>query len=397
MVLLADLVDEVTSGDWGDAAHADNREECIVLRGTDFQRLTRTDISEAPHRFLKQASVLKRQLVPGDLLVETSGGSEAQPTGRLVRIGNGLTNVPMPVTFSNFVKRLRLNPNVDSQYFSLAWESLYRQGRTRPYEKRTTGIRNFRLDDFLASETISLPPLEEQRHIARILSTIQRVSQRIDRVRAAASHTRDAMVESLLGELTPSVRIGEIGVVKGGKRLPKGHAFASDTTPYPYIRIVDFEDGSVRTTDLRYLVPEDRERIVRYVITRYDVYISIAGTIGLAGVIPDQLDGANLTENAARIVITDRNHINERFLAWYLRSPMGQEQIRVRTTKTSQPKLALMRIADISIPIPPLAQQIEIASALDLISRKLHVERESKRALLRVFDAALATLMGTAA
>ena len=98
-------------------------------------------------------------------------------------------------------------------------------------------------------------------------------------------------------------RLGDIVNVKGGKRLPKGASFASAVTQHPYLRIVDFANGQVRIGDLRYLSDEVHEAIKQYTINKNDVYLSIAGTIGSAGVIPDELDGANLTENAAKLVL----------------------------------------------------------------------------------------------
>jgi len=258
----------------------------------------------------------------------------------------------------------------------------------------TVGVNHPRTSwSSLGELEVYAPLLEEQRRIARILSTIDQAKQSRQRVLVAARQTCDAMLKSLFAEMTPAATIGDIGVVKGGKRLPKGHAFASAETPYPYIRVVDLADGSVRTTDLRYLEPEDQARISRYVITQDDVYISIAGTIGLVGVIPAALDGANLTENAARIVIKDRTKIGNHFLAWYLRSPMGQAEIRVRTTKTSQPKLALMRIKDIPIPFPPLEEQQRTVQILSTIHGFCEAVRREVEALDKVFHATMKSLL----
>ena len=97
--------------------------------------------------------------------------------------------------------------------------------------------------------------------------------------------------------------IKELADVKGGKRLPLGGKFADKKTPHPYIRVLDFKDNTVDSKNLKYISEEIQRKINRYTISHNDLYISIAGTIGLAGLIPRALDGANLTENALNYAI----------------------------------------------------------------------------------------------
>ena len=98
--------------------------------------------------------------------------------------------------------------------------------------------------------------------------------------------------------------MGEVCDIKGGKRLPKGYKLQSDITNHPYITVSDFnDDGSIDENGLRYISDEVFQQISRYTISSCDVYVSIAGTIGKTGIIPTCLDGANLTENACKLVI----------------------------------------------------------------------------------------------
>ena len=160
------------------------------------------------------------------------------------------------------------------------------------------------------------------------------------------------------------VKLGELVQVKGGKRLPKGAGYSESTTEYPYIRVTDFENNSVRTSGLVYIEKDIQEKIARYTISSDDVYISIAGTIGIVGVIPSELDGANLTENAAKLIINDSQQLDKNYLVRFL-SSAGQNQIQERKKTTSQPKLALFRIEEVEIPLPPLEVQKRIAAILD--------------------------------
>ena len=91
--------------------------------------------------------------------------------------------------------------------------------------------------------------------------------------------------------------IGSIAKVKGGKRLPPNMGVQDEETVHPYLRVVDFGHDGVDRSNLKFISNETFEHVKRYTITSDDVYVSIAGTIGRVGIVPEDLSGANLTEN----------------------------------------------------------------------------------------------------
>jgi type I restriction enzyme S subunit len=263
---------------------------------------------------------------------------------------------------------------------------------------------------------IPLPPLPEQQRIAYVLSTVQNAQEKTENFinslkelkKSAMKHLftygavsfedidKVELKETEIGMMPKSwgvVELGKLVEIKGGKRLPKGHNFSDKPTNFPYIRIVDFKNNSIKLDDLRYLTQEDKEKIRKYIITKDDIYISIAGTIGLIGTIPETLDGANLTENACRLIIQDKKILDKNYLVFFLSSNVGQKEIQVRYTKTSQPKLALMRIKQIPAMLPPLPIQQNIASILSAIDSKIQAEEQKKEALKETFNSLLRDLM----
>lgn len=165
------------------------------------------------------------------------------------------------------------------------------------------------------------------------------------------------------------VKLGGIAEVKGGKRLPKGKSLLDEKTEYPYIRVADFDNGSINLEKVKYIDEETNESIKNYYINKEDVYISIAGTIGKVGIIPDVLDGANLTENAAKI--TNLNGVSNKYLYLVMQSEQIQYYIKESTVSTSQPKLALFRIKELPIPFPPLAEQERIVNRIESLFNKV--------------------------
>ena len=152
-------------------------------------------------------------------------------------------------------------------------------------------------------------------------------------------------------------RLRNIASVLGGKRIPAGRRLTTENTGYIYIRVSDMKDGWVSTENLQY-VPEDIfPSISKYTINAEDIFITVAGTIGRVGKIPPEIDGANLTENADRLVFSI---LNQDWLILELQSSLVQLQIIEATTKVGQPKLAIARIENLLIALPPLTEQLHI-------------------------------------
>ena len=159
-------------------------------------------------------------------------------------------------------------------------------------------------------------------------------------------------------------RLGKVTSVLGGKRIPAGRKLSSENTGHIYIRVSDMKDGYVSTDNLLYVPNDIFPLIARYIIRKEEVFITVAGTIGRVGIIPPELDGANLTENADRLVF---DFINREWLVKCLQSSWIQKQIVDATTKVGQPKLAIARIENLIIPLPPLSEQQRIVSKIEEI------------------------------
>ena len=180
------------------------------------------------------------------------------------------------------------------------------------------------------------------------------------------------------------ITIGTIASVKGGKRVPKGKQLVEYKTEHPYIRVIDFDNHSIATEQVKYVDEETFKLICNYTISIQDIYISIAGTIGKVGIIPEELDGSNLTENAAKI--TNIMCVKREYLLWLLESEIAQSQMRDSTISTTQPKLALFRIENIKFPLCPLIEQCRIVSCIENLFAKLDAAKEKAQAVVDGFE-----------
>jgi type I restriction enzyme, S subunit len=251
------------------------------------------------------------------------------------------------------------------------------------------------------------PPLDEQRRIVKMLDeAFAAVATATANVEKNLGNARDLLDTyltasfNLLSDISPRKTIGEIAAVKGGKRVPKGYKLEVDPTPYPYLTVSDFSDeGSIEPTGIRYVSGAVHAQIKRYVIRSCDLYVSIAGTIGRTGIVPDYLDGAQLTENACRLVFDDG--VSNRYVYYFTLSRSFKDQAVAQTRTTAQPKLALSRLEQIQLPVPSLVEQNlwvekfrevteEVRSLTGIYGNQLKQHRMLKQSLLdRAFSGEL--------
>jgi len=95
----------------------------------------------------------------------------------------------------------------------------------------------------------------------------------------------------------------------------------------------------------------------------------------MAGVIPDKYDGANLTENAVKLVPKTEKIIDGRFLAHYINSPGIQEYINERKMSVGVPKLAIFRIETMPLLLPPIDIQIQFVKLCNQVDKSKVVEK----------------------
>ena len=138
------------------------------------------------------------------------------------------------------------------------------------------------------------------------------------------------------------------------------------------------KNGTVKKDNLKFVPNDIYPTIKKYIINKEDVFITVAGTIGRVGKIPFELDGANLTENADRLVFSK---INQDWLICVLSSPFIQSQIAASTTKVGQPKLAITRIEQILIPLPSIYEQKRIVNKIKELEPLIDKYRDAEEKL----------------
>lgn len=192
-----------------------------------------------------------------------------------------------------------------------------------------------------------------------------------------------------------SVRpLGAVGAVKGGKRLPTGELLVQSVTEHPYIKVADLGNRKfvTLTSSFEYLEPGTQARISRYVVKAGDLVVSIVGTIGLVKLIDESLDGANLTENCAKL--TNREEHTGDLLYHFLVSQAGQKEIEMRTVGGVQGKLPLYNISSLPCVYPMADTRAAFAGRIEIVNRLIAATQRESDALARLMSLLLTSIAG---
>lgn len=157
----SDLIEKTISGDWGkDKPTGNNTEMVYCIRGADIPEVRAGNKGKIPTRYILPKNYAAKQLVDGDIVVEISGGSPTQSTGRAAAVSTALLDrYDKGMVCTNFCKALKPITGY-SMYVYYYWLYLYDMGIFFSYENGTTGIKNLDLSGFIETEPIIIAPTD---------------------------------------------------------------------------------------------------------------------------------------------------------------------------------------------------------------------------------------------
>ena len=170
---LADIIDTFISGDWGEESPTqDTPNAAYCVRGADIVPITNHNFTDIPQRYVCDRTKETKLLAADDLVIEKSGGSPTQSTGRIVYVSEDLIKAKGNVVCSNFCTAFRVKAGWNPLYVYYFWQNVYNYGAFFNFEGKTSGIKNLQLDNALSAIDIEYLPLEKQNQIVDSLASI---------------------------------------------------------------------------------------------------------------------------------------------------------------------------------------------------------------------------------
>lgn len=156
---LFNLLDKTMGGDWGNETSSGKFTEPVkCIRGTDIPNIRTCNYEDIPTRYVKKDSILSKILKPNDIVVEISGGSPIQSTGRICLITKQTINdIGSSIICTNFCRVLRFKDSLTAVYVYHYLMLLYEHGQMFNLENNTSGIKNLIFSAFTKNVIIPIP------------------------------------------------------------------------------------------------------------------------------------------------------------------------------------------------------------------------------------------------
>lgn len=211
---------------------------------------------------------------------------------------------------------------------------------------------------------IRIPELQEQRKIVNSLNMINEIiNKRKQQLKKLDELVKSRFIE-MFGDLVtnsynlPMISLGELSelITKGASPSWQGFSYTDDRTKTLFITSENVREGYIDLSFPKYIEDGFNDKQKRSVIHKGDFLINIVGaSIGRAAQF--NLDcKANMNQAAALVRVNDKR-IKDNYLLMYLNSERAQRMYDLMKSDTGRANLSLKDISDLSILLPPIAQQ----------------------------------------
>ena len=208
--VFSEIVSSTLSGDWGKENPMGNYQKMVYcMRGADLPEITFGNKGKMPVRYISPKNFTNKQLTANNIVIEISGGSPTQSTGRCALITQSLLDrYECDMVCTNFCRAIKPKEGY-SEFIYYYWRYLYEHNIMFLYENGTTGIKNLDISSFLENEKIIIPTLNSVHKFSNIVQKLRNT--------IATNGLEIEKLTNLRDTLLPKLLSGEISVNQATK------------------------------------------------------------------------------------------------------------------------------------------------------------------------------------
>ena len=405
------------AGVWGDDEKGDSN-DIICYRIADFDyNHGGLDLDDLTTRNIEPKQLEGRIVSKGDLLIEKSGGGEATPVGRVVKV-----NSDQRATYTNFIHSVTVKDGYSSNYLYYYFFNLYALKINMLFFNQTTGLQNLKVGDYL-SQTIFLPSLAEQEAIAAYLDArcadIDKVVATQEKRIALLKELKQSVItQAVTRGLNPDVKMKDSGVewigevpehweIRKIKACCKDEKYSIKTGPFgTQLKGEELkDDGPIRVYNQRNVIDDDFKTTSYYVSEEKanqlsgfytkpsDLLITSRGTIGRSAIIPNNVP-MGLLHPCLIAMRIDQNICRLEWLKLYINETnCFTTEVKINSNATTIDVIYTDTLKNIIVPIPSINEQEKILNYLDIrcagidkqikyVTKQIELLREYKQSLI---------------
>jgi type I restriction enzyme S subunit len=244
---------------------------------------------------------------------------------------------------------------------------------------------------------ISVPPLNEQRKIAAILTSVDAVIEQTDTIIAQTERMKKGLMQELFtkgNDEWPSYKLEELtGIVTKGT-TPTTYGYHFTNSGINFIKIESLSDqGDLISENLAHIDEETNFALRRSILQENDILFSIAGALGRVYVVTRDVLPANTNQALSIIRINNDSTILVNYLKYFLMGPSIRHVIKSIYSQSAQSNLSLEQVRNFLIKVPPLLEQKKVIAILSTIDANLSIEKEFRIRLDRIKNGLMQDLL----
>lgn len=384
-VKISSIIKKPITGEWGN-----DGDNIKVLRTTNFTNEGRLTFDSVVTRDIDVKIVESKKLLPGDIIIEKSGGSPTQPVGRVVFFNEEGTYL-----CNNFTSILRpIKKEVFPKYLLYLMFCNHKYGVTNRFQNKTTGIINLQLKRYIYNTEVPLPPISTQKKIAAILDAADQYRQKTKILIEKYDQLAQALFLDMFGDPVRNpkgwkkVKLNEVCT-----KITDGTHFSPEpqSKGFPYVTAKHVKDNGLDFYSKPTFISEEaHNEIYKRCTPEFGdvLYIKDGATTGIACINTFE-EPISLLSSLALLKL-NKNKLNNHYLCYWLNhNGIKQKLLNEFMSGAAIQRYTLTKINSFVITAPPIKIQNQFAERIQLIEQQKQQAQTSLQKAEDLFNSAL--------